>query len=102
MIQGMEFIQNMGTCGYGVILKTDDILYPYDDSMKTARFISRHSLRIQSIGYFKGLLVIYLYKRIEMGEPIYPFEIIQNRIPAGQGAFIQGLLVIVYGSKRKQ
>lgn len=102
MIQGMESIQNMGTCCHGVILKTDDILYPYDNTMKTARFISGHSLRIQSIGCFKGLLVIHLYKRIEMGETFDPFEIIQNHIPAGQGAFIQGLLVIVYGSKRKQ
>jgi hypothetical protein len=98
----MESIQNMRTCGYRVILKTDDILYPYDNSMKTARFISGHSLSIQSVGHFKGLLVIYLYKCIEMGETFDPFEIIQNRIPAGQGAFIQGLLVIVYGSKRKQ
>jgi hypothetical protein len=85
-----------------VILKTDDILYPYDNSMKTARFISGHSLHIQTVGRFKGLLVIYLYKRIEMGETFDPFEIIPGHIPAGQGAFIQGLLVIVYGSKRKQ
>src|SRR5579864_3749586 len=98
----METIQDVRPCGYRMIPKTNDILYPYYNSVKTAGFISSHSLCIQSIGRIKGLLVIYLYKGIEVGEPFDSFEIIQNRVPAGQGAFIQGLLVIIYGSKRKQ
>ena len=102
MVQGMESIENMRSRGYRVILVADNIFYCYHNDMQTAGFTSLHSFNIQPIGRFQGLFVIYLHKGIEMGETPDPFEIMQNCIPAGQGALIQGLLVFKYGSKGKQ
>ena len=55
------------------------------------------TLTVKPVRSFQRFLFIYLYKRIQIIEALYSFEVIQYSIPAKEGVLVQGFLIIMYG-----